>query len=189
MIGNLPGIPFAARDSANRRMLDFYDAHPSVLGDRGRVALRELQLIRDQGGDPQVSVVALDLTGSVPKVAVGYGDLDLADHLTWQVPGMESDADKALRTWDRASRNLYEEQQDLLERRNRGGLAGLVAFLSYDTPDLVDSLNEKGCSRSCRPAPVRIGSPTSSTAPGPPATAGSATRRDSGRPIRPPSAS
>ncbi|WP_382334854.1 alpha/beta hydrolase [Leucobacter soli] len=144
VIGNLPGIPFAARDSANRRMLDFYDAHPSVLGDRGRVALRELQLIRDQGGDPQVSVVALDLTGSVPKVAVGYGDLDLADHLTWQVPGMESDADKALRTWDRASRNLYEEQQDLLERRNRGGLAGLVAFLSYDTPDLVDSLNEKG---------------------------------------------
>lgn len=144
VVGNLPGLPFSVRDAANRRMLEFYDANRGLLGDRGLVSLDELKRIIGQDETPRASIVALDLAGRVPRVAVGYGELDRADNLTWEVPGMESDADEALPVWDEASRNLFWEQQNLIGGSGFIDSSGVIAFLCYDTPDLADSAGRDG---------------------------------------------
>lgn len=152
VIGNLPGLPFGARDRANREMVRFYAAHPGQLSAEQLQLMAQVQdILRreaaeiaqsgDGRADPPIQVVALDLTGAVPKAAVGYGDSDAATHTTWAVPGMESDAHLALEGWDIASRNLYAAQNGTLKF---GGHASVVAWLGYDTPDLADSANGDG---------------------------------------------
>ena len=145
VIGNLPGLPFSVRDAANRRALEYYAVHRDLLGTDSRTAVDELlKIIVAAGGTPPpVQVVALDLSREVPMVAVGYGNLDTADNLTWEVPGMESDAHNALAVWDRASRNLYTEQSKLATLNGTGSV-GVISFLSYDTPNLGDSLGANG---------------------------------------------
>lgn len=145
VIGNLVGLPFRVRDEANRKMLAFYEQNRWLLDKRGRAALDALVEVRDAKGTPKWNLVALNLTGPVPMVAMGYGNLDTTDYLTWQGPGMENDADKAISGWDEASRNLYLEQVDLFDVQGIKSLPGVIAFLGYDTPDLIDSLSkEKG---------------------------------------------
>lgn len=141
-IGNLPGIPYAARDAANRLALEYAIVHDEELSRASGRAVDELMRVVAESAerDAPVQVVALDLTGSIPLVAVGYGDLDRADTVTWQVPGMANDAHRALRTWDIASRNLLDRQEFLDGDRDHA----VVAFLAYDTPDLIDSLAPTG---------------------------------------------
>lgn len=148
VIGNLPGLPFTPRDLANQKLADFYDANRDRLDPRSLAALDEVMGLMDRrkAGMPPVYIVALNLQkGEVPMVAVGYGDLDSADNLTWEVPGMESDAGsgRVLEIWDKASRNLYEEQDELASSAGLGSV-GVIAFLSYDTPDLADSIDVWG---------------------------------------------
>ncbi len=145
VIGNLPGLPYEVRDRANRLMLEYYAVHRDLLSADSRTAADQLMKIIAEGEHmpPPVQVVALELCGSVPLIAVGYGDLDTVDNLTWQVPGMESDAHNALAVWDRASRNLYNEQSKLATRNGTGSV-GVISFLSYDTPNLGDSLAANG---------------------------------------------
>lgn len=148
VIGNLPGLPFTPRDLANQNLVDFYNANRDRLDEQSLAALDEVMRLmdRDKTGMPPVYIVALNLQkGEVPMVALGYGDLDSADNLTWEVPGMESDAsgDRVLDIWDEASRNLYREQEYLAGLRGVGSV-GVIAFLSYDTPDLADSIDVWG---------------------------------------------
>ena len=141
VIGNLPGLPFTVRDQANRRLIETYAQHPQtlspdqlkLLAQIGDILRLEAHEIEQYGqGRPVIQIAALDLTGPVPKAMIGYGDLDAAEHVSLQVPGMNSDAPAALETWDEASRNLYMEQQNV-----RSEHAGAVAaWLGYDTPDL-----------------------------------------------------
>ncbi|QBE48550.1 alpha/beta hydrolase [Leucobacter triazinivorans] len=137
VIGNLPGLPFSVRDEANRKMVEFYQQHPQLLtpeqlklmaGIRNIIKLEESQRVPN----PPIQIVALDMSGEVPKAAVSYGNLDAATHTTWQVPGMNSDAHLALEGWDEASRNLYDAQNDV---EGFSGSNAVVAWLGYDTPD------------------------------------------------------
>jgi len=134
------------RDAANREMLQIYARHPDMLAPRQRKVAAELQeLLRREAAErvsnPPIQIIAMDLTGAVPKVAVGYGDADSATHTTWAVPGMQSDAHQALAGWDEASRNLFLEQR----RVHRGeGSTAVIAWLGYDSPHLIDTLNARG---------------------------------------------
>ncbi|KTR85989.1 hypothetical protein [Leucobacter chromiiresistens] len=107
VIGNLPGLPFEVRDVANRRMVEFYQRYPHALTPEQLALMADIREIlkreeREKAGspdgsaDPPIQVVSLDVTGVVPKVAVGYGDLDTASNTSWQVAGMNSDAHLAL---------------------------------------------------------------------------------------------
>lgn len=137
VIGNLPGLPFTDRDRANRLVLDHYRQYPSML-DLDQLKLmaevqRVLNVEASQGvPDPPIQLIALSIDGSVPKAAVGYGNLDTATHATWNVPGMDNDAPVGLPGWDQASRNLFEAQKEL---HRHFGSPGVVAWLGYDTPD------------------------------------------------------
>lgn len=141
VIGNLPGLPFSVRDEANRKTVEFSQQYPQSLSSeqlqlmadvRDILKLEENQTEEFGHGKPPIQVVALDITGEVPKAVVGYGDLDTASHATWQVPGMNSDAHLALEGWDEASRNLYSAQSNV---PGFSGSSAVVAWLGYDTPD------------------------------------------------------
>jgi hypothetical protein len=142
VIGNLPGLPYDVRDQANRKLLEYYVLHGDEMTATCNTALDEVLIAMSKdNGRPPVSIVALNFEGPVPKVAMGYGDLDAAKNVTWEVPGMFSDASAALPGWDRASKNVYAEQLTVLDRagRKEEGNA-VIAFLEYDTPDLVTVL-------------------------------------------------
>ncbi|MGW9019946.1 alpha/beta hydrolase [Leucobacter chromiiresistens] len=143
VIGNLPGLPFEVRDAANRKMVEFYQRYPHAMTPEQLALMADIREIlkreeREKAGSPDgiaappIQVVSLDVTGEVPKAAVGYGDLDTASNTTWQVAGMNSDAHLALEGWDQASRNLSRVQDHI------SGLPGsnaVVAWLGYDTPN------------------------------------------------------
>lgn len=142
VIGNLPGLPYEVRDAANRRMVEFYQRYPqamtpeqlALMADIREILKREEEQERTFGkGRPPIQLVALDGTGKVPKAAVGYGDLDTASNTTWQVAGMNSDAHLALEGWDEASRNVYNEQNNIAPLP---GSNAVVAWLGYDTPNM-----------------------------------------------------
>lgn len=146
VIGNLPGIPFADRDRANRIMLEYYIVHQARLGSSAKQALAEVtRIVYGAEQEPPVSIVALELGDGVPLVAVGYGDLDEAEHVGWTVPGMYNDADDALVPWDRAARGQYEAQRRALRTGEMptGRRAAVIAFLSYDTPNAVTVLGSE----------------------------------------------
>ncbi len=148
VIGNLAGLPIGVRDRANRRLMAHYAAHHDRLSPQSLAALRDLtaQLARKRvgaGGETErpMQVVSLDLGGEVPMAVVSIGDLDAAQHATWLVPGMLSDAHSALTDWAGLSRVMLHAQRQALESEGRGGEAlAVVAFLGYDTPNLVTVL-------------------------------------------------
>lgn len=156
VIGNLAGLPFAVRDRANRRLIEYYAVHHDRLSPESLAALRDLtaQLAREEHpaegeAAPQIQVVSLDLDSRVPMLVVAFGDLDTARHATWLVPGMQSDASTALDGWAAAGTGLLAAQRQVLLAAGRAGEStAAVAFLGYDTPNLVTVLSEE---------PARVG--------------------------------
>jgi len=130
IVGNLAGLPYAVRNACNLAAYEEALTHAADLTDAQRKVLEALKRVLR---DPDASLVCFNLGASVPVVAVGYGDLDTADTVTWAAPGMNSDAADATEDWSRAAKNLYREQND----RDRGRTHGVVGWLGYDTPDLV----------------------------------------------------
>lgn len=134
VLGNLAGLPYAVRGRCNLEIYkDFAkeaQLHPGSLTPEQKKVLAALKKVL---ADPTASLVCLNLDASVPMVAVGYGDLDTADTVTWAAPGMLSDAADATKGWSQAAKNLYNEQR----RLDPGRSHGVVGWLGYDTPDLV----------------------------------------------------
>ncbi|MDR6613289.1 alpha/beta hydrolase [Leifsonia sp. 1010] len=129
VLGNLAGLPYAVRGRCNLTVYEQARSHPGALTPQQRKVLTALG---DVLADPSASLVCFNLDASVPMVAVGYGDLDTSDTVTWAAPGMLSDAADATKGWSRSAKNLYT-QQNLVDDRTHG----VVAWLGYDTPDLV----------------------------------------------------
>jgi hypothetical protein len=129
VLGNLAGLPYAVRGRCNLTVYKAARSHPGALTPQQRKVLTALG---DVLADPSASLVCFNLDAPVPMVAVGYGDLDTADTVTWAAPGMLSDAADSTKGWSRSAKNLYT-QQNLVDDRTHG----VVAWLGYDTPDLV----------------------------------------------------
>ncbi|KAM9864176.1 hypothetical protein ACIFOC_03082 [Leucobacter aridicollis] len=145
VIGNLPGLAGAVRDSANRLMIEFYRTNPGLLSIDQLKLVAEVQRILDRTDNqarpqPPVHLYSFSLTESAPMVAMSYGDIDSATHVTVQVAGMGNDAHEGLATWDVAALELYDAQRARLRRGLVGGPA-VVAWLGYDTPGLPPRLD------------------------------------------------
>lgn len=142
-VGNLPGLLPTVWDRANRLAIAQFRANPQALDPEQLRLVAAIQRVCDTASAqrlarPPVQVLALDLSGRVPKAAIGYGNLDTSSHTSWYVPGMNSDAPRALPHWDVASRNLLHLQSSLL-RRSGGGSAGVISWLGYETPKPLPS--------------------------------------------------
>ncbi|MEO6115556.1 MAG: alpha/beta hydrolase, partial [Pseudolysinimonas sp.] len=73
-----------------------------------------------------------------PLAAISVGDLDRAQRVTVDVPGITSTVLASSRDWSAAAQNLYRQEQVLSLRNQRPTSIAVVAWLGYHTPGPLD---------------------------------------------------
>lgn len=147
LLGNLPGIPYADRDTANRISLAEARKNPDLTEEQRAVLKRMGKALEAPQPGVPVQLVAFNFFTHPPMVAVGYGDLDSCDNTTWCASGMDSGAKDSLDGWSNAAKNLWLAQIDVGVDR-----PGVVACLEYDNPDAAGV----GFSESAKTGAVRF---------------------------------
>jgi hypothetical protein len=157
VVGNLEGVPYAARDAANR---DVLAGQISALeakiasGSVGRAATEQLQaqlhmllqvqaaVTTGESGLPR-TLVNLDAAEGGRAVIV-VGDLSTADYVSYLVPGMFYSVDNEIGSWAGAADQLAVDQAAWLARLTPAQHAGntqtvaTVAWIGYQTPTVVN---------------------------------------------------
>lgn len=147
-LGNLEGVPYWARSTANVAVLDqrladarnFLDGLdlPSNQNQPSRAAnARDLQALENiktslvQGRRAgERSLISLT-DDHPPLAAVSIGDLDTAKNVTVAVPGMASSSEK-MTDWTDASQQIYDEQGRVHGEPERA----VIAWMGYDSPPI-----------------------------------------------------
>lgn len=158
VVGNLEGVPYSVRDTANRQFLRHATVAVSArLGsgvgepdDARRLAM--LQQVRATldgathdvpfAGTADRHLVALD-TALPGRAAVTVGDLDTADDVSVLVPGMLFTVSDQLVDWTNTAGALHDEQAAWSTLLGQGGpgpvpTVAVVAWMGYQTPDLTN---------------------------------------------------
>jgi uncharacterized protein YukE len=157
VIGNLNGVPYGARDRANRRALDaaWDDANAALnaaadtreRGDDSKAASRAyesaLEIVQALRNFRAGRTTPLDLVAPVPRQIVSFhpgppplgsislGELDTADSVAYLVPGMGSSLASTTETM-RASANVLRGHQ--LDARPA---TALVTWIGYEAPPAI----------------------------------------------------
>ena len=157
VIGSLDGVPYAARDTANRSFLTSSEAdiRARLASDSvGRAAkdelskrLHMLQQVRaalktGASGNPR-TLVSLDATGE-GRAVIAIGDPATADYVDYLIPGMFSDVDTQIQVLAGGADEISTEQQAWLKKLNPGVAASqlptvsTLAWIGYQTPNIVN---------------------------------------------------
>lgn len=151
LVGNLDGVPFTARDEANRQLLHATIAQlkasiASVSGrtviENARQQLRMLQSIdaalETDGSGPSRTLMTLDVTGQ-GRAAIVIGDLKTADYVSYLVPGMFFTIENQMSDWADAATRLYDQQRQWLTYfGDTTSTVATVAWIGYHTPNLTN---------------------------------------------------
>ncbi|MGW5646876.1 alpha/beta hydrolase [Saccharopolyspora sp. NPDC003752] len=143
-IGNLDGVPAAFRDQANRARLKALRASvqeelDGTLTDElstswvytdAEKKMAAIHAIDKQLAQGDRQLLLLDMSEEWPKAAVATGNVDTADHVAVQVPGMNSTVGGTLELKQDEMTRLHEEGKSV---------AG-VTWIGYDSPNMPESL-------------------------------------------------
>ncbi|MDH2442704.1 alpha/beta hydrolase [Amnibacterium sp. CER49] len=151
VIGNLEGVPYDTRDTANRSALaaGLADAQRQQSQGTGRgegVVLAQRLAALEQvaaaleapPGGPRRELVTLDVSGG--RAAVAVGDLATAEAVDFLVPGMYFTVADQIVDWTDTAAAL-QAQQHALAPRLRSGTSAVVAWIGYRTPDVFGVLS------------------------------------------------
>lgn len=153
-IGSLEGAPYWARSIANLQTLDAMLSHPERLTadqlEAARYVRGAIDDIEARRAEP-AQLVLLDLPASGGargmRAAIGYGDLDRADHIGVLVPGMDTTIASSIDDMVHGASNL----QGSMAAYGKGKTGAVLAWIGYTTPDLgsvvSDELAEAGAAR------------------------------------------
>ncbi|MHB1173321.1 MAG: alpha/beta hydrolase [Lacisediminihabitans sp.] len=156
LVGNLDGVPFGARDTANRAYLraSIADLKKSMKAGIGRgqlvtarARLHMLEQVQDtivskRSGPPR-QLLTFDPAG-YGRAAVVVGDLATADYVSYLVPGMFFTVDSAMFDWAVIAKDLYNEQLRWVNVLGKsdpsmaGKSVATVAWIGYQTPGLTE---------------------------------------------------
>jgi hypothetical protein len=155
VVGNLGGVPFDVRDTANREYLKqslatlghelaIRPGRAASAGVRGHLhTLAEIgKAVKPEPGAPPRTLVSLD-TGSPSRAAIVVGDLTRADYVSYMVPGMFFTIDGQVGDWADTATDLYREQVAWLKHfastdaSLKGKTVATVAWIGYETPHLL----------------------------------------------------
>jgi hypothetical protein len=155
VVGNLGGVPFDVRDTANREYLKqslatlghelaIRPGRAASAGVRGHLhTLAEIgKAVKQEPGAPPRTLVSLD-TGSPSRAAIVVGDLTRADYVSYMVPGMFFTIDGQVGDWADTATDLYREQVAWLKHfastdaSLKGKTVATVAWIGYETPHLL----------------------------------------------------
>ncbi len=135
VIGNLNGIPAAAKDEFNRaeleRLLD------GELTDDQRRKLESVQALLNRGGQndtPEVDLLSLFLEtdDASPRVSLGFGDVDAADQVTTLTHGIATDVGQ-LGEWSRSAMDLQDAVAAELREHGSSANPAVVLFMEWDS--------------------------------------------------------
>lgn len=139
-VGNLEGVPYSVRDTANRLTLrDYLDSRMHASGDEYLAAVAIADELAAGRAHPTQLVTLEPIHDNAPgplAAAISYGDLDTASNATFLVPGMRSDAGADVLT------SQGDAASNLLERLDMSGQiaedSAVVSWVGYDTPELAE---------------------------------------------------
>ncbi|UBQ01525.1 alpha/beta hydrolase [Curtobacterium sp. TXMA1] len=164
-LGNLEGVPYWARSTANglvlnqrlgdvERQIEQLEGTVASAGDGSRALARELTALyadrkalrninaalTKKGSDGKRFLIALT-DDRPPLAAVSIGDLDRAKSATWAVPGKDTTT-ADMTTWARAAQNIADEQTDVADTTDVADPSdrAVVAWVGYTTPGPQDVL-------------------------------------------------
>jgi hypothetical protein len=166
-IGNRDGIPFTARDQANRRTLSWeklrLQAERQRLGQYARTQhargggatdiearLRfldeKLQSIRAiEGALAKPGERQLLLLNTAPErteAAIANGNVDTADHVAVFTPGLTSNVADSLGQYDATMAQLKYRAEGELVRYGGGGSVATVSWLGYQAPQIGETIGD-----------------------------------------------
>jgi pimeloyl-ACP methyl ester carboxylesterase len=151
LVGNLEGLPYVARDLANRRLLSqtVDEIGAKLEAGVGRAARDDLEKRRYMLGEVRRALetgvsgetrtlLGLDVAGE-GRAVIGIGDVGGADHVTFLVPGMFYGVATQLVDWADTSDEFLAEQKKWIERLDpdERPTVAAVAWIGYHTPSLV----------------------------------------------------
>ncbi|MBW8872900.1 MAG: hypothetical protein JF618_12345, partial [Leifsonia sp.] len=120
IVGNLDGIDYDDRDTANRKALaralaastkQLKKNPDDALAKRVMGSLTAIQKTLKGKRAPARHLVSLSLDRP-PLAAIALGDLDTASDVTFLVPGMGTYTDD-MQLWTQSAQNLYDEQGEV----------------------------------------------------------------------------
>lgn len=156
-VGNLDGVPFAVRDTANRARLDDVRAdleaeaarleaelasntfggwfsHADARLENVRGMLAGLDAVEAEIALQDTSLLVLDPSGDLLKAAVAKGDVDTADHVAVFTPGMGTTVEGRLRGYSDDVERLRRLATDALRDAGESQSVATVAWLGYEAP-------------------------------------------------------
>lgn len=160
-IGNRDGIPFTARDEANRALLVSEkerlqeearrlqaELDDSFLGglftdtddklDRVKEKLESIKAIEETLAKPGERQLLLFNTDSErTEAAISNGNVDTADHVAVFVPGLTSNVPDSMAGYDSNMAHLKKRAEDELSRYGDGGTVATVTWIGYQAPQLT----------------------------------------------------
>ena len=171
-VGNLDGVPAAARNEANRNLLPGDLERVTRERDEARAAADRLDrgTSTDPGADGKLAdnlevsqqrvaslkavttllantegrqLLVLDTTSELVKAAVAVGDVDTADHVSVHIPGMTTTVGDSLDSKDREANALALQTENQLRRQGRGDeTVASVAWIGYEAPQNGEILDD-----------------------------------------------
>ncbi|MDP9904707.1 alpha/beta hydrolase [Arthrobacter bambusae] len=165
IIGNLTGIPYGARDLANKRSLfaekvrldEALKNTPQYLDVNDPISGKSLHGLNQAWIDlhnQSQAIVAIELSLRPPKdgparqlasfdpnngkmlAAVALGNLDAAGNVTWNIPGMGTTAADGLESWTGSAQDLYDEQYNAMTPGERARGHAVISWVGYETPGM-----------------------------------------------------
>jgi hypothetical protein len=156
VIGNLEGVPYAARDRANRSYLSesIRGIRDQLRAGAGRAASGDLERrlhmleqvrasLKDDSSSEPRALIGLDPTGQGTAV-ITVGDVTTADYVGYLVPGMFSSVDTQVVKFAASSERIARDQQAMLDRLEPATATrptptvAVVAWLGYQSPGLAN---------------------------------------------------
>lgn len=157
-VGPRDGVPGAARDAANRILLQ--RARRDVVTDLGwarregrsdlllllaarRQALESVASVLAQAAPPPRQLLMLDPRGGAVKAAVSVGDVDTAGHLVTWVGGLSTTVRGDLGRRDRRFSSMREKARAMTRAQGDAGDVAIITWLGYPAPQWAEVLSSE----------------------------------------------
>ncbi|MFI5900491.1 alpha/beta hydrolase [Streptomyces cyaneofuscatus] len=135
-IGNLDGIPVAARDAANRKNLpELIRKLEGVDTDKARkqlAGLREIDRQLRENGQPPMFLIGIGDEGN-GRAIVSFGNPDASRHVSAYVPGLNTSLDEEF-----AKNDLGRARDTAIGAQGYDESTASIVWLGYDAPQLPD---------------------------------------------------
>ncbi|MFE1478177.1 alpha/beta hydrolase [Streptomyces cyaneofuscatus] len=135
-IGNLDGIPVAARDAANRKNLpELIRKLEGTDTDKARkqlAGLREIDRQLKENGQPPMYLIGIGDEGN-GRAIVSFGNPDTSRHVSAYVPGLNTSLDEEF-----AKNDLGRARDTAIGAQGYDESTASIVWLGYDAPQLPD---------------------------------------------------